>query len=161
MVEFVTSYHKGWSASKKSKIVHRYVPYEIGKLVVYGMWLLEPVDPSNCRIWSTGRRNSARLYGSPNPRRIGEDGAVEDDDVDDDSRTCNSPDDDEWSEGEIRPVGSAPTAKNVDGFWDTDRLRRVMRRETRKRDRRWHRGDGLASRVSGDPTGADNRPQRP
>ena len=34
MVSFVTSYHKGFSASQKSKVVHRYVPREVGELVV-------------------------------------------------------------------------------------------------------------------------------
>ncbi len=42
MVDMVTSYHKGWSASKKSKIIHRYVPREVGELIVYSMSLLEP-----------------------------------------------------------------------------------------------------------------------
>jgi len=41
-VDMVTSYHKGWSASKKSKIIHRYVPREVGELIVYSMSLLEP-----------------------------------------------------------------------------------------------------------------------
>ena len=35
MVEFVTSYHKGYSASQKVKIIHRYVPKEVGELIVY------------------------------------------------------------------------------------------------------------------------------
>jgi hypothetical protein len=42
MVVIVTSYHKGWSAGKKAKIIHRYRPREIGELIVYSMWLLEP-----------------------------------------------------------------------------------------------------------------------
>jgi hypothetical protein len=33
-VSFVTAYHKGFSASQKSKIIHRYVPKEVGELVV-------------------------------------------------------------------------------------------------------------------------------
>ena len=35
MVQFVTSYHKGYSASHKAKIIHRYVLREVGELVVY------------------------------------------------------------------------------------------------------------------------------
>ena len=42
IVDTVTSYHKGWSAGKKAKIIHRYEPREIGELTVYSMWLLEP-----------------------------------------------------------------------------------------------------------------------
>jgi hypothetical protein len=42
MVAIVTSYHKGWSAGKKAKIIHRYLLGEVGELIVYSMWLLEP-----------------------------------------------------------------------------------------------------------------------
>ena len=42
MVAFVTSYHKGFGASQRMKIVHRYVPEEVGELVVYYLWLVEP-----------------------------------------------------------------------------------------------------------------------
>ena len=34
-VQFVTSYHKGYSASQQVKIIHRFVPREVGELVVY------------------------------------------------------------------------------------------------------------------------------
>ena len=34
-VQFVTSYHKGYSASQQVKIIHRYIPEEVGKLMVY------------------------------------------------------------------------------------------------------------------------------
>ena len=35
MVSFVTAYHKGLSAGGKTKIIHRWVPNEVGELVVY------------------------------------------------------------------------------------------------------------------------------
>jgi hypothetical protein len=42
MVAFITSYHKGFSASQSQKCVHRFVPQEVGELVVYYLWLIEP-----------------------------------------------------------------------------------------------------------------------
>lgn len=42
MVELVTSYHKGYSKSGDAKIIHRYLPEEVGKLLVYFLWLVEP-----------------------------------------------------------------------------------------------------------------------
>ena len=42
MVELVTGYHKGYSKSGEAKIIHRYLPDEAGKLVVYYLWLVEP-----------------------------------------------------------------------------------------------------------------------
>ena len=42
MVAFITSYHKGFSASQSQKCVHRFVPREVGELVVYYLWLIDP-----------------------------------------------------------------------------------------------------------------------
>ena len=42
MVTFITSYHKGFSASQSQKCVHRFVPQEVGELTVYYLWLIEP-----------------------------------------------------------------------------------------------------------------------
>ncbi|RHZ43060.1 uncharacterized protein CDV56_100580 [Aspergillus thermomutatus] len=42
MVTFVTAYHKGFHASNDVKIIHRYVPREVGELVVWYMWLVLP-----------------------------------------------------------------------------------------------------------------------
>ena len=35
LVLFITSYHKGYSASKKVKIIHRYVLREVSEIVIY------------------------------------------------------------------------------------------------------------------------------
>ena len=34
LVAFITRYHKGFSASGDAKVIHRYVPREVGELVV-------------------------------------------------------------------------------------------------------------------------------
>ncbi len=130
MVEFVTSYHKGWSASKKSKIVHRYVPHVIGELVVYSMWLLDPwIDQLQNMVHQ--QTEYSPFIWEPKPEEDWKDREDEDDDKDDHDGG-EGRDDDEWSEDEAdKPA--PPQAKNVDGFWDTDRVRRVMQRETRKR----------------------------
>ena len=39
---FVTFYHKGYSISGSTKIIHRYLPREIGELLVYYLWLVVP-----------------------------------------------------------------------------------------------------------------------
>jgi hypothetical protein len=41
-VSFVTAYHKGFSASQKAKVIHQYMPREVGKLVVQFLWLVQP-----------------------------------------------------------------------------------------------------------------------
>jgi hypothetical protein len=35
MVAFVTRYHKGYSSSQKIKVIYRYLPQEVGEIVVY------------------------------------------------------------------------------------------------------------------------------
>jgi hypothetical protein len=42
MVVFATRYHKGYNVSGDVKIIHRYLPREVGELVVWYMWLVLP-----------------------------------------------------------------------------------------------------------------------
>ena len=44
MLSFVTSYHKGFSASQSMKIVHRFVPREAGEIFIYYLWLIRPFE---------------------------------------------------------------------------------------------------------------------
>ncbi|KAK0927437.1 anaphase-promoting complex subunit Cut9 [Friedmanniomyces endolithicus] len=76
MVAFVTSYHKGYSASQRVRILHRYVPREVGELVVYYLWLVQPFvqclqaaapqeyDAIGTYYLSTSRIPEARSYFS-------------------------------------------------------------------------------------------------
>ncbi|KAH3516571.1 hypothetical protein KXV64_007585 [Aspergillus fumigatus] len=42
MVTFATAYHKGFHVSNDVKIIHQYVPREVGELVIWYMWLVVP-----------------------------------------------------------------------------------------------------------------------
>jgi hypothetical protein len=42
LVAFVTQYHKGFYASNDTKVIHRYLPREVGELVVWYLWLVLP-----------------------------------------------------------------------------------------------------------------------
>ena len=42
MVSTVTSYHKGYSVTGSTKIIHRYLPQVVGELLVYYLWLVLP-----------------------------------------------------------------------------------------------------------------------
>jgi hypothetical protein len=42
LVSFVTSYHKNYSTSSITKLVHRYLPPEVSELLVYYLWLVVP-----------------------------------------------------------------------------------------------------------------------
>jgi superfamily II DNA helicase RecQ len=42
LVCFVTSYHKGYESSEKLKVIQRFLPREVGELLVYYLWLVRP-----------------------------------------------------------------------------------------------------------------------
>ena len=165
MVQFVTSYHKGYSASQKVKIIHRYVPKEVGELVVYYIWLIEPFVSILQSMVRGQKEFSAHLW-EPEPEEqwgdseVGENGDEEEDDDENenDENDENSHGtrgfEDEVDESDIEQQTDGEgeeeeqhdedgsrvdvrkkdkCAKNVDGFWDTDRVRRVITKETQDR----------------------------
>ncbi|KAJ5860055.1 uncharacterized protein N7529_007365 [Penicillium soppii] len=42
LVAFVTQYHKGFYSTNDVKVIHRYLPREVGELVVWYLWLVLP-----------------------------------------------------------------------------------------------------------------------
>ncbi|GKU14558.1 unnamed protein product [Fusarium langsethiae] len=42
LVSFVTYYHKGYSVTGTTKIIHRYLPSDVGELLLYYVWLIVP-----------------------------------------------------------------------------------------------------------------------
>jgi hypothetical protein len=42
LVVYVTRYHKGYAVSGDVKVIHRYLPREVGELWVWYMWLVLP-----------------------------------------------------------------------------------------------------------------------
>jgi superfamily II DNA helicase RecQ len=136
MVVFITSYHKGFSASQSEKCVHRFVPREVGELVVYYLWLIEPF----VRILqgSRGQRTFSPWMWEPAPEAEWGDEEEEwvADDDDDDVVCPDVPEMPEDASPEARSIQqrfTPPIARHCDGFWETNRIRRVMRRESEKR----------------------------
>jgi len=148
LVAFVTTYHKGYSASQSMKNVHRFVPREVGEIVIYYLWLVEPFE----RIVQAGA-NGQQSYSSwlwePAPEEDWPDEDVEHLDEGYDSEretfaaTIGQPgedvvDEEENEEGMEEDESVATNrprqkARNCDGYWTTDRTRRVMQRETERR----------------------------
>jgi hypothetical protein len=59
MVTMVTSYHKGFYASNDMKIIHRYLPRDIGELVVWYLWLVLPFV-ERMELYQDHRRDKER-----------------------------------------------------------------------------------------------------
>jgi hypothetical protein len=76
-VSTVTSYHKGYTVTGSTKIIHRFLPKEVAELVVYYLWLVLPFwqkldvlvyrrkEPPSTFLWPKGT-------GSWSPGRLGQ-----------------------------------------------------------------------------------------
>jgi superfamily II DNA helicase RecQ len=118
LLSFTTTYHKGYSLSKRVKTIHRYVPEEVGEVVVYYLGLGRPFVNDLQMLHGGVTRRTAFMW-EPEPEEewdsgseCGEEGA------------CGAD-----SEGEDEERSNKEAA-NPDGFWGTDRTRRVMREQT-------------------------------
>ena len=60
LVSTVTSYHKGYSISNITKIIHWYLPRPVSELLVYYLWLVLPFREALERL-TRGTRKSAFL----------------------------------------------------------------------------------------------------
>jgi hypothetical protein len=99
LVLFVTAYHKGYEYSEKAKLIQRFLPKEVGELLVYYLWLalsffetiqvvVDGVDKLSAFVW--GDEKSHTKEGD----EITKDDVAEDDVPDDDVRDNDVPDDD-------------------------------------------------------------------
>jgi superfamily II DNA helicase RecQ len=143
LVAFVTAYHKGFSASQSMKIIHRFVPREVGEIVIYYMWLIRPFERILQRM-NSGQMLFSSWFWEPEPE---EQSMEEDPDEADDQYEGYASDHEEeevhegrmdgWEDVEQDEIAAvsqhstpSPESRNCDGYWDTNRVRRVMRRET-------------------------------
>ncbi|KAF4921051.1 ATP-dependent DNA helicase Q-like 3 [Colletotrichum fructicola] len=42
MLCFITAYHKGYRTTGQAKVIHRYLPREVGELIIWYLWLILP-----------------------------------------------------------------------------------------------------------------------
>jgi hypothetical protein len=70
MVVFVTRYHKGYNVSGDVKIMHRYLPREVGELVVWYLWLVLPFQQRlEALVWEKEAVSSHMWPADPNGRK--------------------------------------------------------------------------------------------
>lgn len=123
------------------KIVHRFVPQEVSEIVINYLWLIRPFERILQGL-AQGQNTFSSLFWEPEPE---EEWLENDEDVDDqdegyesqEEEPLNRSSQDEWDDvgnDEVAEVVQQsvpdPEPRNCDGFWTTDRVRRVMRRET-------------------------------
>ena len=148
LVAFVTAYHKGFSASQSMKIIHRFVPREVGEIVIYYVWLIRPFERILQGLAQHQQWFSPWLWEPEHEEEFGPEDDIGADDQDEgymseeeEKKESNGGGPvEEWDDigqeemAEIQAHAvPKPTPQNCDGFWDTNRVRRVMRRETADR----------------------------
>jgi superfamily II DNA helicase RecQ len=120
MISFTSTYHKGYSLSKRVKTIHRYVPKEVGEIVVYFLGLGRPFV-SDLQMLHSGITRRTSFMWEPEPE----------DEWDNESNSSNEEEGCNETQGEeLQDKSAAKEPANPDGFWGTDRVRRVMREQT-------------------------------
>ena len=144
MVAFVTRYHKGYSSSQKMKVIHRYVPQEVGEIVVYYLWLVEPFV-RQLQMTARGQERFSTFMWEPEPEEEDVEEDAEEDAEEEDGEEAEAEDEFPAGEngvedeeqggiaGQEKAEREEQTARNVDGFWGTDRVRRVLQKQTGSR----------------------------
>ena len=80
LVGVVAQYHKGYRSSGNIKIIHRYLPKEVGELLVYYLWLVLPFwEKLQCQmtgekvcsafIWGDAEKKEHRQWTGPRRKR--------------------------------------------------------------------------------------------
>jgi superfamily II DNA helicase RecQ len=155
LVVFVPEYGKMSSHSGKVKVIHRYVPREVSELVVYYLWIVDPFVRL-LQAGLQGQMDFSRFLWEPKPERQWidgwEDGEGEVDDADKEEGVEEEEEEEgevaDMEEGEVRGgIGEVTSSQpgewpeiggreqtpqqplNVDGFWNTDRVRRAVQSE--------------------------------
>jgi superfamily II DNA helicase RecQ len=60
LMVYVTLYHKGIGQTRQAKVVHRYLPQEVGELLFYYLWMVLP-------FWQRLERASRGIQSEPSP----------------------------------------------------------------------------------------------
>lgn len=142
LVAFVASYHKGYRSSGNIKIIHRYLPREVGELLVYYLWLVLPFweklqfqvsrrKSDSAFLWGNGQKKEHRQWTGPKRRQQGERAHPEDQSPG--SETGES------IAGQPRSADPEQTrqakqlmAQRQDGGWTSERVRKIMQESSER-----------------------------
>ncbi|KAK7433632.1 hypothetical protein CaCOL14_013366 [Colletotrichum acutatum] len=135
MLCFVTAYHKGYRTTGQAKVIHRYLPREVGELMIWYLWLILPFWQEVQGIMHEASGYSAFLWADDVIRqREAEEGstaagseAQSENDTDGRAVSNHSTSTDEAGD-ESAHVGD--WTWRDERTWTTDRARRIMQRSS-------------------------------
>src|SRR6266536_867970 len=142
LVAFVATYHKGYRSSGNIKIIHRYLPREVGELLVYYLWLVLPFweklqfqmtgKPSSSPfLWGDGQKKEHRQWTGPKRKQPK---PVEEDDVPEEREEGLEDRDGNGSRQQSRLL-----AQRQARAWTSERARKILKEAAI----RWMGVDGL------------------
>jgi superfamily II DNA helicase RecQ len=114
LISFVALYHKGFRSSERAKVIHRYVPREVGSLVVWYLWLVLPFWQQVQGVIQGADETSPYIWAKNIVFR-----------QDEASVRKSVPEEDN-----VIIVPEAIHEANVDTVWDTDKVRRRFQQFT-------------------------------
>ncbi|KAK5011121.1 hypothetical protein LTR28_005546 [Elasticomyces elasticus] len=120
LVAFVTAYHKRFSASQSMRIIHRFAPSERH----FGSWLWEPAPEEE---WPEADEEEEEENEDKGDKSDKERRPAEEDGPGWDGLEGEEEEEEEEVAGQRKPD---PKPTNSDRFWDTNRVRRAIQRET-------------------------------
>lgn len=129
MICFVTSYHKNFRRTGQSKIIHRYLPREVGELLVWYLWLVLPFWQQVQGILKGADERSAFLWADEIVKSREGEGKEEE-------RERRSK---EREDGKVKADREVSEAE-AEGFkdwlderkWTSDRVRRIMQQHSER-----------------------------
>jgi hypothetical protein len=134
------------------KVIHRYVLKEVREIVVYYLWLVEPFM-RQLQMMAREQEVFSTFMWEPEPEEEYAEEEYEDEEFKEEEFQKEFPEEssqqggeeeqeeqEEQEEDKVITDGEKTgreeqTARNIDGFWGTDRVRRVLQKQTGSRIR--------------------------
>ena len=126
MISFITSYHKGYRITGEAKVIHRYMPREVGELMVWYLWIVLPFWQTMQGIIQGGSEASKFMWADEVVRAARVDGTRAKDKEDDKREGI------EEEDGEERKEKKEAWEQLEDRVWSNDRARRTIQRHSER-----------------------------
>jgi superfamily II DNA helicase RecQ len=119
---FVTAYHKNFQQSDQVKIIHRFMPPEVGELLVWYVWLVLPFWQSVQGIIKQSTFRSAYIWADEITSRNAIDQAV-----DRDTHLGS-----QYEIEDAERAGESAMQPFREGKWSSDRVRRIIQQHSER-----------------------------
>ena len=128
---FVTAYHKNFQQSDQVKIIHRFMPPEVGELLVWYIWLVLPFWQNIQGVIKKSTFRSAYIWADEITSRNAIDRAV-DQDVGFTSSSSHHHQHEMQDKEEAEQVTESTMQPFREAKWSSDRVRRIIQQHSKR-----------------------------